>query len=529
MIKKISVLLVMIFTGSSGFAQLNPKETAKSLVKVMVSGSGKANICSGFIWQQDDWVVTSLHAMKRGGRVEVQYLNQYWRDAEVYKVLSKSDLVLLKVDLSGANQLPETVKPITSYEPNGAAFDEPLYAQGYHGGADGHRTQKMSKGDANPETLEYVVVKKETKEKLNNLGFPKIDLPIYYLNGSLLPGYSGCPIYNKQGKLVGIGDGGLEGGQVNVSWAIPANFLNELENSNTASLPATIDNAGVLFSAVVEVNISEDINKNVESYEAEIQAQLDQMYRSYGQGDFQFYQTKNRLFTEMLETSVDPENIFMFAEEFEAYNVALNYDQLAYDIYEDVNHGMVIAVPEFCELVYDPVNQLFQADLSIYGDNQSYYFGIMYGGYLDEDAYYEDIDMAADEILNVLNSTYGQAVGGFTEDPDYSYILEIDDNREAAYILYIGNENYFDDNGTELGLQFYLTVLFENNKLFYTLATIVMPVNELGQALQLGIDCVNNTDPNVETYCDYFEMMLTVVGASHLTTFANTQIAGTRK
>jgi hypothetical protein len=527
--KVIRIALVLVFAWGNSFAELDPKETAKSLVKVMVTGAGKANICSGFIWQNDDWVVTSLHAMKRNGKIEVQYLNKYWRDAEVYKVLAKSDLVLLKVDLSGDNQLPGQVKAISEFKPDGVGFDEALYAQGYHGGADGHRTQKMSKGDADPETLEYVVVKKETKDKLFALGFPKIDLPIYYLNGSLLPGYSGCPIYNKSGDLVGIGDGGLEGGQVNVSWAIPAKFLNDLVNSQTAALPPTIDNAGVLFSAVVQVDVTWDGPKDVESYEADIQAQLDKMYSSYGEGDFQFFQTKNRSFLEMFNTSNDPENLLMFAEEFENNNILMDYYNLGYDIYEDVNHGMVIAVPEFCELIYDPLNKVFSADLSFYGENQSYYFGLMYGGYLDNDAYYEDIDMAVDELLTVLNQTYGAAVNGFVEDPNYSYILELDNNREIAYILYQGANNFLDDNGNELALQFYLTVLFEDNKIFFTLATITIPVFEVSQAFQVGIDCVNNTDEINKTYCNYFEMMMRVVGASHLTTFANTQIAGTRK
>lgn len=527
--KIISILVIIVLTVGGSIAQLDPKESAKSLVKVMVSGSGKANICSGFIWKQDDWVVTSLHAMKNGGKVEIQYLNQYWRDAKVYKVLSKSDLVLLKVDLSGDNRLPEPVKAIINYDANGVSFDEPLYAQGYHGGADGHRTQKMTKGDANPETLEYVVVKKETKDKLYALGFPKIDLPIYYLNGSLLPGYSGSPIYNKAGKLVGIGDGGLEGGQINVSWAIPAKFLTELENSPTAALPSSIDNAGILFSAVVKVDIVEDDTKSMEWYEADIQNQLDNMYSSYGEGDFEFYQTKNRSFIEMLETSTDPDNLFIFAEELEAYNIIVDYDQMSYDIYEDVNHGMVIAVPEDCELIYDPNFKTFGADLSIYGDNQSYYFGLIYGGYLDEEAYYEDIDMAIDEMLIVLNATYGGAVNGFVEDPDYSYILEVDDNRDAAYILYKGVNNFLDNVGNELALQFYLTVLFEDNKIFFTLATITMPVYQLSVASQYGINCVNNYNENNEAYCEYFEMMMRVVGASHLTTFANTQIAGKRR
>ncbi len=527
--KIISLVVISVLAIQTGFAEMDPKETAKSLVKVMVSGSGKANICSGFIWKQDDWVVTSLHAMKKGGRIEVQYLNQYWRDAVVAKVLTKGDLVLLKVDLSGDNKLPEPVKSITSIEKNGVHFDEPLYAQGYHGGADGHRTQKMSKGDANPETLEYVVVKKETKDKLFALGFPKIDLPIYYLNGSLLPGYSGSPIYNKQGNLVGIGDGGLEGGQINVSWAIPAIFLAELENSQTASLPSSIDNAGILFSAVVQVDIVEDDTKSAEWYDDEISSQLDKMYSSYSDGEFEFYQTKNRSFIEMAATSVDPDNLVSFAEEFEANNINVDYDELAYDIYEDVNHGMVIAVPEGCDLNYDPEDGSFAADLSSYGEVGSYFFELIYGGYLDDEAYYDDIDMATDELLAVLDETFGAAVNGFVEDEDYSYVMDLDENQSIAYILYKGVNNFLDEDENELALQFYLTVLFEDHKIFFTLASITMPVYQLNEAIQTGIDCVDDYNENTQDYCDYFEMMMRVVGASHLTTFANTQIAGKRK
>jgi hypothetical protein len=59
-----------------------------------------------------------------------------------------------------------------------------------------------------------------------------LDIHLFRYNGNLLPSNSGAPIFNKQGKLVGIGNGGLEKGTVNISWAIPAKYISELEKFN---------------------------------------------------------------------------------------------------------------------------------------------------------------------------------------------------------------------------------------------------------------------------------------------------------
>ncbi|MEZ5194951.1 MAG: serine protease [Bacteroidales bacterium] len=515
--KATNLILVFIFINLIGYAQFNPDETGKSLVKVMVKGGGEANVCSGFIWQKDEWIVTSLHAMKKNGTIQVQYLNKYWRDAEIIKTLPKSDLVLLKTNIA-AKPLSSPVKPITSYA-SGVAFPEKIYAQGYHGGADGHRTQSLEKGHANPETIEYLVVKEESKQLVARLGIPQLNLPILYLNGSLLPGYSGAPIYNAKGELVGIGDGGLEGGQVNVSWAIPARFIDELMNSATAELPANMDQLDLLFSAKVSVKIE---TENIE----EIQEVFAENYVSYASGDFEFYQTKTRSFHDMFESSIDPENLDYFVQDFTEGNLFINYDMLGFDIYEDAINGVIIAVPEGVKLYYDESTATFSADLKnnfLYGN----YFTLEYSGFAGGRVF-TDVDMAVDMLLEQIDLNYGPLVNGFYEDEEYSYSLQIDEKREVAYILYSGNSFFTDALGDQNDLKMYLTVLLDDNKVFYTLSTISLPVYKLADAVTYGIDCINNYQNSPE-YCDFFELFMHVIASSHMTTFANTNVVATRK
>jgi hypothetical protein len=83
-------------------------------------------------------------------------------------------------------------------------------------------------------------------------GSPALDLEIDGIEGHLLPGHSGAPIFNEQRKIVAIADGGLENGAAALSWGIPANFLIQLQSSNER--PDSIVGAAgaahaVLFSA----------------------------------------------------------------------------------------------------------------------------------------------------------------------------------------------------------------------------------------------------------------------------------------
>lgn len=50
---------------------------------------------------------------------------------------------------------------------------------------------------------------------------PAIDAAVFSIQAHLVPGHSGAPILNTQGQVVGIGNGGLDLGRVEMGWAIP--------------------------------------------------------------------------------------------------------------------------------------------------------------------------------------------------------------------------------------------------------------------------------------------------------------------
>lgn len=55
---------------------------------------------------------------------------------------------------------------------------------------------------------------------------PSLGINVLSIEGHLLPGYSGAPILNKANEVVGIANGGLQGGKVEISWAIPCLDIN---------------------------------------------------------------------------------------------------------------------------------------------------------------------------------------------------------------------------------------------------------------------------------------------------------------
>lgn len=56
---------------------------------------------------------------------------------------------------------------------------------------------------------------------LINRRSPALDIEALSIDGNLLPGHSGAPILNRNGRLVGVGDGGIDFGRVGWGWAIP--------------------------------------------------------------------------------------------------------------------------------------------------------------------------------------------------------------------------------------------------------------------------------------------------------------------
>lgn len=508
MTKKLYIIVVLISFSLFCSAQFDPRLAQKSLVKVMVTANGKAGVCSGFVWKQGQWIVTSLHAMKPGGEIQVQYLDQFWRSAKIIRVNIEADLVLLQIT---DGDVPAGVIPLQAYSTKTLNLGDDIIAIGYNSGSKGSSTRSMKKGFVEPETLEYLVPEADRKT-ISASGLPKIDLDIIYLDGSLLPGYSGSPAYDKSGALVGIGDGGLEGGASNVSWIIPARFLSDLENSSLTQLPANFAKIAQHFSAEVQVAYS---NENAD----EIEDAFAEEYKSYDGGDFLFYYTKTRTLSELYQTSYDPGNIDKLVKEFEDNKLLLDYKRMSYDIYEDANNGIVVAIPAGQPFVYYDEGNYFYTDMT--GFPQGYYYSLRFEG-IKGDFSSQTIEQTAIELVDKINTSMGGLTNGFSPEPDYTYTTRVDEYSSIAYIGLVGNSQFLNKDGIAVVEILYITLLQDEEGAFYCLAELVVPVETFAYALTYGIDCVNNytISPDV---CDYFESYAKIMCGAHLTTFANKQ------
>jgi hypothetical protein len=92
---KFKILVFLVFVSFSAVAQLelSPEQIytqlSKSIVWVEVSNiPGKDNnVCTGFVWDKPNQIVTSLHAMNPSGKIWIKYYNsyRYLREATIKK------------------------------------------------------------------------------------------------------------------------------------------------------------------------------------------------------------------------------------------------------------------------------------------------------------------------------------------------------------------------------------------------------------------------------------------------------------
>jgi hypothetical protein len=124
--------------------------------------------------------------------------------------------------------------------------------------------------------------------------------------------------------------------------------------------------------------------------------------------------------------------------------------------------------------------------------------------------------------VNNISISQGGVTGGFTPEMDYTYTTRIDNNSSIAYIGLVGNNPYPNVDNIMVMKVLYITLLQDEDKAFYSIAELIVPVEAFTYALNSGIDCVNNYSLSPD-YCDYFESYSKIMCGAHLTTFANKQ------
>ena len=249
-----------------------------------------------------------------------------------------------------------------------------MSALGFNQGALGLSTRELRKGYVKPELLQ-VLLPPDVLKKLSNSAVLDVKLPIYYLDGSLLPGYSGAPVVDAHGVLIGIGDGGLENGAASVSWVIPASNLALLEASTRSTLPASFSLSSAIFKGdLIVPGKKYSTAKRLKSFDKPVSFwrlvtalminealafpfDFDELpeFIEVNYRQFTFVKTKSRSYQQLLSSSGTPDNIDqvlrLFNHIFHGYR--LDFHQFVFDVYQDGRFGLNIALPQGVELTVD--------------------------------------------------------------------------------------------------------------------------------------------------------------------------------
>ena len=202
-------------------------ESAKDSVAYITTGSGTG---SGFVYSGDGYIVTNAHVVEgAGGQIKVKVGDGDTLDARLVGQDASTDLALLKVDKSG-------LKPLELAASSTVEVGDPAYAIGNPFGLD--------------RTLTTGIVSALQREISSPNGFSISD--VIQTDAAINPGNSGGPLFDAQGKVIGVNSQiestGEQSGNVGIGFAIPSNTVKNVVEQLKESGKATHAYLGVSTS-----------------------------------------------------------------------------------------------------------------------------------------------------------------------------------------------------------------------------------------------------------------------------------------
>lgn len=359
------------------------RAAANSVVRVMAEGcpgTKGSRAGSGFVWPDATSIVTALHLVADCQSLTVEYVEAgVQRRARASRSLRRADLALLTVEN------PPSVKALSKTATAQtqevlAAIGLPLNVRNWQEtyGSRALNVKKLSD-----------ILNDSARREIEKLGAPAIELDVFRLTAVVKPGSSGGPIINAEGAVVGVVDGGLDGGASSLNWAVPAYLLQELAERGQSG-------ANVGLGPAAETVFSFSVPETTQAEEA--------VNRDFFCGGRSYFHLATRSLSEIVDSLQTPGTLddpqgFAYVVTTLAQNVPENdLAALRFDLFVDSETGATVAVPESMTLAEDSG---FCVASSNHGDIALIFQGQIFN------PNYTNIDFVSNQFVNTLSQGLG--------------------------------------------------------------------------------------------------------------------------
>jgi S1-C subfamily serine protease len=278
----------------AGYSQNSAVSNNTFKVRAMECSDGLATKnTSGFLFKQGSihGVVTSLHGICGCDNITVKNGAYTFKGLEISHVDIKNDLaVLTSRELRNRTT---SVDHVASNVDWSRIAGKDVYVIGFHYGAHHSAETRIRVRNEPLRTFDAVIdapgaVSNGVYRKFQKRNSPNMNSYVVDLDGSLVPGHSGAPVYWGN-SIVAIANGGLSEGRVPYTWGIPIDRIQFIRFSTVKNRTEYINllgnpNDGVLFDSrpfernpVIAMSVADESFAGVQriKYQVVFQKELD--------------------------------------------------------------------------------------------------------------------------------------------------------------------------------------------------------------------------------------------------------------
>ena len=303
------------------FGRISP---AIAQVRARNCQNGEARSGTGFLFDKGDKLVTALHVVAGCTRIDAFFERGGARTivASVDRVLERVDLALLRLERSAGT-------PLVAAAGRPAANDQ-LSVIAFFLGAPtmDNKPLKVTFGNSRLSSM----LPAQVRDELSRNQALDVGMEIIRLDGHLLPGASGAPLVDGQGRVVAIGSGGLKSGAASISWGLPGQHLASLVRSSTRN-PGNAVRSTSLYATPIAKESGADGDGGLDRITC---------------GGFKFVKVGQRSFAELARTTDDALGLQQLLGHFAQYGLPNGItNSYRFNIYMPDGRGAVVAVPDW--------------------------------------------------------------------------------------------------------------------------------------------------------------------------------------